>query len=210
MLPHPQLLRWSNWFSQWSFQVKHIKGKDNLITNYLSRKPSAINTIIVPPPLCVYLVTDPSSSSGSSYAAPDDILNMIENLSPNQKKIIKVLHNYHKEHHNHFLAIYPDLDQPWKTPFAFWITNWMVIHYLYMWYLLNEYYLCLHFEPGFYKLVFPRENRYFQKFWFEILKNDSHNEDWKKYPVTEHPRFGHKITTGCMVANLNSKKDIRA
>ena len=79
-----------------------------------------------------------------------------------------------------------------------------------MWYLLNEYYLCLHFEPGFYKLVSPHENRYFQKFWFEILKNDSHNEDWKKYPVTEHPRFGHKITTGCMVANLNSKKDIRA
>ena len=39
MLPHPQLLRWSNWFSQWSFQVKHIKGKNNLITDYLSRKP---------------------------------------------------------------------------------------------------------------------------------------------------------------------------
>ena len=39
MLPHPQLLRWSNWFSQWSFQVKHIKGKDNLITYYFFRKP---------------------------------------------------------------------------------------------------------------------------------------------------------------------------
>ena len=36
MLPHPQLLRWSNWFSQWSFQVGHIKGKDNLITDNLS------------------------------------------------------------------------------------------------------------------------------------------------------------------------------
>ena len=42
MLPHPQLLRWSNWFSQWSFQVRHIEGKDNLITNYLSRKSPAI------------------------------------------------------------------------------------------------------------------------------------------------------------------------
>ena len=62
MLPHPQLLRWSNWFSQQSFQVKHTKGKDNLITDYLSRKPPAINTTIVPPPLCVYPITDPSSS----------------------------------------------------------------------------------------------------------------------------------------------------
>ena len=173
MPPHPQLLKWSNWFSQRSFQVKHIKGKDNLITDYLSRKPPAINTTIVPPPLCVYPITDPSSSS----TTPNDILNMIENLHPDikdqiktltfearSKKIIKVLHNYLKEHHNHFLAIYPNLDQPWKTSFAFWITNWIVIHYLYMWYLLNEYYLCLHFEPGFYRLIFPWENRYFQKF----------------------------------------------
>ena len=39
-----------------------------------------------------------------------------------------------------------------------------------MWYLLNEHYLCIHFEPGFYKLVFPNNNRYFENFWFEILK----------------------------------------
>jgi len=48
-----------------------------------------------------------------------------------------------------------------------------------MWYLLNEYYLCIHFEPGFYKLFFPNNNRYFEKFWFEILKNDAHDGDWK-------------------------------
>ena len=81
MLPHPQLLRWSNWFSLWSFQVKHIKGKDNLITDYLSRKPLALNTTIILPPLCVYPITDPSSSSGFSSADLNDILNMIENLS---------------------------------------------------------------------------------------------------------------------------------
>ena len=78
-----------------------------------------------------------------------------------------------------------------------------------MWYLLNEYYLCLHFEPRFYRLIFPRENRYFQKFQFEILKNDAYNGDWKKYLITEHPRFGHKIIIGCIIAKLNSKKDIR-
>ena len=38
MLLHPQLLKWLNWFSQWPFQVRHIKGRDNLIIDYLSRK----------------------------------------------------------------------------------------------------------------------------------------------------------------------------
>ena len=132
MLPHPQLLRWSNWFSQWSFQVKHIKGKDNLIIDYLSRKPPALNAIIIPPLLCVYPITDPSSSSGSSSADPNDILNMIENLpskikdqiktltlEARTKRIIKTLHDYLKKHQCYFLAICPDIDQPWKTPFAF-------------------------------------------------------------------------------------------
>ena len=222
MLPHPQLFRWSNWFSQWTFQVKHIKGKDNLITDYLSRKPLAINTTIVLPPLYVYPIIDPSSFSGSSSAPPNDILNMIENLpleikgqikiltlEARSKKIIRVLHNYHKEHHNHFLAINPNLDHPWKTPFTLWMTNWTVIHHFYMWYLLNEYYLCLYFEPKFYRFIFSHESRYFQKFQFEILKNDAHGGDWKKYPIIEHPRFGHKITKGCIIAKLNSKKDIQ-
>ena len=79
-----------------------------------------------------------------------------------------------------------------------------------MWYLLNNYYLCLHFELEFYRFIFPRVNRYFQKIWFEILKNDAHNGDWKKYPITVHPRFGHKTTTGCLIAKLNSKNDIQA
>ena len=132
MLPHPQLLRWSNWFSQWSFQVKHIKGKDNLITDYLSRKPLVLNTTIIPPTLCVYPIIDPSSSSGPSSANLDDILNMIENLpleindqiktltlEARSKRIIKMLHDYLKKHQCHFLSIFPNIDQPWKTPFVF-------------------------------------------------------------------------------------------
>ena len=91
MFPRPQLLRWSNWFSQWSFQVKHIKGKNNLITDYLSRKPPVLNTTIIPPPLCVYPITDLSSSSGSSSVDPNDILNMIENLPSKIKDQIKTL-----------------------------------------------------------------------------------------------------------------------
>ncbi|GKB54329.1 putative reverse transcriptase domain, viral movement protein [Tanacetum coccineum] len=37
MLPHAQLLRWSNWFSQWKFIVKHIKGTENVLADFLSR-----------------------------------------------------------------------------------------------------------------------------------------------------------------------------
>ena len=128
---------------------------------------------------------------------PNDILNMIENipleikdqiktltLKAKTKRIIKILHDYLRKHQCHFLAIFPDIDQPWKTPFAFWITNWMVAYYLYIWYLLDEYYPCLHFEPEFYRYIFPHGNKYFHKFWFEILKTDAHNGEWIKYPTT--------------------------
>ncbi|GJS27311.1 putative reverse transcriptase domain, viral movement protein [Tanacetum coccineum] len=36
MLPHAQLLRWSKWFSQWKFIVKHIKGTENIVADFLS------------------------------------------------------------------------------------------------------------------------------------------------------------------------------
>ena len=91
-----------------------------------------------------------------------------------------------------------------------WITNWTVAHYLYMWYLLNEYYLCLHFEPEFYNHIFPQGNKYFHKFWSEILKNDAHDGEWVKYHKIEHPRFGHKVTSACLVTKLHSKNNIRA
>ncbi|GKB58810.1 putative reverse transcriptase domain, viral movement protein [Tanacetum coccineum] len=39
MLPHAQLLRWSNWFSQWKFTVKHIKGTENVLgKTFLTRR----------------------------------------------------------------------------------------------------------------------------------------------------------------------------
>nr|GFB87108.1 putative reverse transcriptase domain, viral movement protein [Tanacetum cinerariifolium] len=37
MLPHAQLLRWSNWFSQWKFTLKHIKVTENILADFLSR-----------------------------------------------------------------------------------------------------------------------------------------------------------------------------
>ena len=39
-IPNAQLLRWSQWFSQYIFTFKHIKGKDNIIPDMLTRPPS--------------------------------------------------------------------------------------------------------------------------------------------------------------------------
>ncbi|MFQ6646324.1 hypothetical protein Gotur_019831 [Gossypium turneri] len=36
-IPYPQLFRWSEWFSKYSFDVKHIKEKTNVLVNILSR-----------------------------------------------------------------------------------------------------------------------------------------------------------------------------
>nr|KJB06691.1 hypothetical protein B456_001G159600 [Gossypium raimondii] len=36
-IPHPQLLRWSEWFSKYSFDVKHIKGKTNVLADILTK-----------------------------------------------------------------------------------------------------------------------------------------------------------------------------
>ncbi|KAL4318901.1 hypothetical protein GQ457_18G021790 [Hibiscus cannabinus] len=36
-VPHPQLLRWSEWFSKYSFDCRHIKGKTNVLADLLTR-----------------------------------------------------------------------------------------------------------------------------------------------------------------------------
>ncbi|KAL4336066.1 hypothetical protein GQ457_07G043400 [Hibiscus cannabinus] len=36
-VPHPQLLRWAEWFSKFSFDCKHIKGKSNVLADLLTR-----------------------------------------------------------------------------------------------------------------------------------------------------------------------------
>ena len=36
-IPHPQLLRWAEWFSKYSFEVIHLKGKNNVLADFLSR-----------------------------------------------------------------------------------------------------------------------------------------------------------------------------
>ncbi|KAL5991376.1 hypothetical protein ACLOJK_012284 [Asimina triloba] len=45
MLPQAQLLRWANWFSQFTFEVKHIPGKNNVLADFLSKNQPLIAPI---------------------------------------------------------------------------------------------------------------------------------------------------------------------
>jgi len=45
MPPNPQILRLKDWFSRYDFSVKHIKGKSNLILDFLSRPSKTVKVI---------------------------------------------------------------------------------------------------------------------------------------------------------------------
>ena len=73
MLPQPQLLRWLNWFSQWSFDDKHIKGKYNILADFFSKPPA-------PPIQMVSLII--------SYIFPLEPTPALETLPEEVKSII--------------------------------------------------------------------------------------------------------------------------
>ena len=47
ILPHPQLLRLTEWFSKYTFTVEHIKGNKNLIPDMLTKPPKS-QTLLIP------------------------------------------------------------------------------------------------------------------------------------------------------------------
>ena len=80
-----QLLRLATWFAKYSFEIKHIKGKQNVIPDFLSR-PScdSINTALKP--LCkgtkVILFIHTMASSSSSIPVSQHL-----SLKMNQKSL---------------------------------------------------------------------------------------------------------------------------
>ncbi|KAL4303399.1 hypothetical protein GQ457_10G020850 [Hibiscus cannabinus] len=46
-VPHPQLLRWSEWFSKYSFDCRHIKGKTNVLADLLTRPKQSKDQIMM-------------------------------------------------------------------------------------------------------------------------------------------------------------------
>ncbi|KAL2471404.1 Uncharacterized protein Adt_39540 [Abeliophyllum distichum] len=81
-IPNSQLLRWAEWFSNFNFEVKHIKGHNNLLPDLLSRPKSKpmINKII--PVICMI---GPSYSKPSSSRPPE--------IYPNIQKFPPEIHD---------------------------------------------------------------------------------------------------------------------
>ena len=76
-IPNAQLLRWSQWFSQYSFTFRHIKGKENLIPDMLTRPPS--HPQIIP----VIAMMNPSSSSSSFVSPVNPSNSFLMDMEPN-------------------------------------------------------------------------------------------------------------------------------
>ncbi|MBA0702283.1 hypothetical protein Goari_027399 [Gossypium aridum] len=62
-VPHPQLLRWAEWFSRFSFDVIHIKGKDNVLADILTRLPKKSTHVPIPKPIEVFMFQPTSSKN---------------------------------------------------------------------------------------------------------------------------------------------------
>ncbi|KAG8481703.1 hypothetical protein CXB51_026580 [Gossypium anomalum] len=95
-VPHPQLLRWAQWFSEYSFDTKHIKGKENVLANFLSRPKPEIQLnrkIFWPKPIMMIRPYSSSSTSPASYPVtpnlnpefPPEVYRLTQNETFHQK-----------------------------------------------------------------------------------------------------------------------------
>ena len=73
-LPSAQLLRWANWFSQWSFDAVHIPGKKNVLADFLSRQKTPIHTLRPPFAIPMIAAFEPGESSGTKPPPEDDYI----------------------------------------------------------------------------------------------------------------------------------------
>ena len=86
-IPNAQLLRWSQWFSRYTF--KHIKGKDNIIPDMLTRPPSHHPSSKIIPVIVMMNPSSPSSSSTPpNKLAKPPLQSKLENLPLNLIKDI--------------------------------------------------------------------------------------------------------------------------
>lgn len=67
IIPNSQILRWAQWFLLYKFEVKHLKGKDNILADFLSRPREFSQRFKkkVPPKVFMYQGRTRSSSKTS-------------------------------------------------------------------------------------------------------------------------------------------------
>ncbi|MBA0788278.1 hypothetical protein Gotri_000112 [Gossypium trilobum] len=95
-IPHPQQLRWSEWFSKYSFDVKHIKGKTNVLADILSR------------PFENFMIKPSSSKSKKNQPPPSSLsIPYLPNSHPEHPPEVLSLimeKRFHKEARNMMLS----------------------------------------------------------------------------------------------------------
>ncbi|RDX66835.1 hypothetical protein CR513_54360, partial [Mucuna pruriens] len=70
MPPDPQILRLKDWLSRYDFSVKHIKGKQNLIPDFLSRPEKTIQMITSTHSFPIIFMVKPSSKKAKTRQKP--------------------------------------------------------------------------------------------------------------------------------------------
>ncbi|KAL2524890.1 RNA-directed DNA polymerase [Abeliophyllum distichum] len=89
-IPNSQLLRWAEWFVNFDFEIKHIKGHDNLLPDLLSRPKPKISVIKPIPIICMMGPSSSKpSSSKSSSSRPSEIYPNMDNFPPEINNLIK-------------------------------------------------------------------------------------------------------------------------
>ncbi|KAK8494604.1 hypothetical protein V6N11_064766 [Hibiscus sabdariffa] len=79
IIPNPQLLRWAEWFSKYSFDCKHIKGKTNVLADLLTRpKQNQTHAIMMYRPSS----SKPSRPPNTPKENPETTFNIPPNLNP--------------------------------------------------------------------------------------------------------------------------------
>ncbi|KAH1038885.1 hypothetical protein J1N35_040628 [Gossypium stocksii] len=137
-VPHPQLLKWVEWFSKFSFDTKHINGKDNILADFLSRPKTEIfafkrTSSNWPKPIMMYRPSSSSLTLPTSYPItsnlnpkfPPEVMNFVHQKTFHQKAK-EMMFEYQIQVFKNFgrLILKPwDVIAPWDT--------WPVQHKLY-------------------------------------------------------------------------------
>lgn len=121
VIPNAQLLRWAAWFANWSFTVKHIKGRHNELANLLSRRPQLFHP--APAPIALLFPLSPVS--------PQDPLSLISHLPPDIQAVLmtyiqqtRSTHNFHTfltiqlRKHGRIFTHIPHPQYPFLAPFT--------------------------------------------------------------------------------------------
>ncbi|KAG8500692.1 hypothetical protein CXB51_002828 [Gossypium anomalum] len=162
-VPHPQLLRWAEYFSQFKFDVRHISRKQNVLADFFSRpkenpKAFAYKRIFWPRPIMMYKPYSSSSTSPTHYTVtpnlhpeyPPEVYTLVEKNCFHQKARdmmfecqIQVFKNFGG------LILKPwgiHLDYPFIHPLRFTFVEQPDELKWFLWYVTHLYHIAIQFN----------------------------------------------------------------